>query len=100
MNTRMNYYLAREGQTYGPYPEESIPTMLQAGQLVPEDLLCAEGSSDWLPVNQIPAFAAAAPPPIRQTAPAADRSPAALAGRDDARRGDGTGLDASKANVR
>ena len=64
----MNYYLARDGQTYGPYPEESIPTMLQAGQIVPEDLLYAEGGSEWVPLNQIPAFAAAVPAPVPQPA--------------------------------
>jgi hypothetical protein len=72
----MNYYLARDGQTYGPYPEESILTMLEAGQVVPEDLLCAEGGSEWVPLNQIPAFAPATPPPIPQVATGA--APAGL----------------------
>ena len=87
----MNYYLAREGQTYGPYPEESIPTMLHADQLVPEDLLCAEGSSEWVPVNQIPAFAPAAAPPVRLAAAPADLPPAERAAQRHAEMMKGVG---------
>jgi hypothetical protein len=72
----MNYYLARDGQTYGPYPEESILTMLQEGQVVPEDLLCPEGESEWVSLHEIPAFAPSTPPPMPQ--PAASSPPGGL----------------------
>lgn len=57
----MNYYLARDGKTYGPYPQEYIPAMVQQGQLVPDDLLCPEGGNDWTPLSQLPQLMSAAP---------------------------------------
>jgi hypothetical protein len=54
----MNYYLSRDGQSYGPYPEESFPEMLQAGQFMPEDLVCPEGGSEWVALSQVVALAA------------------------------------------
>ena len=58
----MNYYLARDGQTYGPYSEESIPGLLQQGQLVPHDLVCPEGGTTWVELSQVPGLAAIAAP--------------------------------------
>lgn len=58
----MNYYMARDGTTYGPYPQESFPTMLAAGQLVPEDLVCPEGGSEWVPLSSVPGLSGAASP--------------------------------------
>jgi hypothetical protein len=58
----MNYYLARDGTTYGPYPQESFPTMLAAGQVVAEDLVCPEGGSDWVPLSSVPGLSGAASP--------------------------------------
>src|SRR5262249_13613963 len=55
----MNYYMARDGTTYGPYPQESFPSMLAAGQVVPEDLVCPEGGSDWVPLSSVPALSGA-----------------------------------------
>jgi len=58
----MNYYMARDGTTYGPYPKESFPTMLAAGQLVPEDLVCPEGGAEWVPLSSVPGLSGAASP--------------------------------------
>ena len=58
----MNYYMARDGTTYGPYPQESFPTMLAAGQLVPEDLVCPEGGTEWVPLSSVPGLSGAAAP--------------------------------------
>ncbi len=58
----MNYYMARDGTTYGPYPQESFPTMLAAGQVVPEDLVCPEGGADWVPLSSIPGLSGTASP--------------------------------------
>ena len=69
----MNYYMARDGTTYGPYPQESFPAMLAAGQVVPEDLVCPEGGSDWVPLSSIPGLSGAASP--AQTAAAAPALP-------------------------
>ena len=59
----MNYYLARDGQTYGPYPQETFPAMLQQGQVVPQDLVCPEGASDWVELSTVPALSGAMPAP-------------------------------------
>ena len=67
----MNYYLARDGQTYGPYPEEDFPGMIQAGQVIPEDLVCPEGSADWIGLSLVPALAAHLPKPVAAPAVAA-----------------------------
>ena len=58
----MNYYMARDGTTYGPYPQESFPTMLAAGQVVPEDLVCPEGGTEWVPLSSVPGLSGAASP--------------------------------------
>ena len=58
----MNYYMARDGTTYGPYPQESFPTMLAAGQVVPEDLVCPEGGAEWVPLSSVPGLSGAPSP--------------------------------------
>ncbi|MEY2410798.1 MAG: domain 2 [Verrucomicrobiota bacterium] len=55
----MNYYLARDGQTYGPYPQETFPGMLEQGQVIPQDLVCPEGGSEWVELSKVPALAGA-----------------------------------------
>src|ERR1051326_6903849 len=71
----MNYYLARDGQTYGPYPEASFSNMLQAGEVCREYFVCPEGGSSWTAVTQVPALqaffptAAAAPAAAPMEAP-------------------------------
>lgn len=57
----MRYYLARDGQTFGPYPAESIPGMVQAGNMVPDDLVCPEGGTEWVALKTVPGLIEAAP---------------------------------------
>ncbi|HEU0009671.1 MAG TPA: DUF4339 domain-containing protein [Verrucomicrobiae bacterium] len=71
----MNYYMARDGTTYGPYPQESFPTMLAAGQVVPEDLVCPEGGADWVPLSSIPGLSGAASPALAMPAAATPSLP-------------------------
>jgi hypothetical protein len=68
----MNYYLTRGGETYGPYPEENFPAMVQAGQVVAGDLVCPEGGSDWVPFNQVPSLGHLKPAAPAKPAPAAN----------------------------
>ncbi|HYE17206.1 MAG TPA: RDD family protein [Tepidisphaeraceae bacterium] len=56
----VDWYTAREGQTYGPFPPEAILQMIASRQLWPTDILWHEGRSAWLHSHQIPEFAAAA----------------------------------------
>lgn len=77
----MNYFLARDGQTYGPYPEENFPSMLAAGQVLGNDLICPEGSSQWMPLERTPAFSSLfAAAPAMAAEPAAPASAPASSG--------------------
>ena len=58
----MNYYMARDGTTYGPYPQESFPSMLAVGQMVPDDLVCPEDGSEWVPLHSVPGLGGTASP--------------------------------------
>src|SRR4051794_18567216 len=60
----MNYYLARDGQTYGPYPEENFAGMLAGGQVLASDYVCAEGGSEWIAFEKHPAFSSVARSPV------------------------------------
>lgn len=70
------YYLARDGQTYGPYPAASLQEMIEAGNIAPDDQLCEAGNSEWVPAAQVFVMAAApAAPPTQPVAPAAAPAP-------------------------
>ncbi|MEN6305046.1 MAG: DUF4339 domain-containing protein [Armatimonadia bacterium] len=69
-----NWYLLRNGQTHGPYPEETIREWIKSGQIGPEERLNREGDPNWLSVDMIPEFAgpaptAATPPGVPPTVP-------------------------------
>jgi len=69
-----NWYLLRNGQTLGPYPEETIREWIKSGQIGAEERLNREGDPNWLSVDMIPEFAgpapaAATPPTVPPTMP-------------------------------
>jgi len=43
-----NYYLHRDGQNRGPFPEEQFKQMLASGEIGANEWVCEEGSSEWL----------------------------------------------------
>lgn len=63
------YYLARDGQTYGPYSTTALAEMIQAGNVAGTDQVCETGSEEWQPVEQVFGMAPepAAPPPTQAT---------------------------------
>jgi TM2 domain-containing membrane protein YozV len=68
-----NWYLLRNGQAYGPYPEEQVRGWVRAGQVAADELLNREGEPNWQPLGAIPEFAgdlAVAPAPAPFTSPA------------------------------
>lgn len=73
------FYLARDGQTYGPYPAASLQEMIESGNIAPTDQVCEQGTEDWRPVTQVfvMAEADAAPPTQPVAAPAAATAPVA-----------------------
>lgn len=63
-----NWFLARNGETHGPYSEDTIRSYIASGNVTATDQLCQEGSSSWLTASSIPQFASNfgggnAPPP-------------------------------------
>jgi hypothetical protein len=72
----LNYYVARNGQTYGPYSEETIRKYLTEGSMLATDLGRTDSMPNWAPLGQIleppaaAAAAAAATPPPAYTPPA------------------------------
>lgn len=58
----MNIHISREGREFGPYPIESLAEMIRKGNVLPGDLLLAEGQSRWVPVSAF--LEAQTPPPV------------------------------------
>ncbi|MBI5522265.1 MAG: TIGR00266 family protein [Desulfarculus sp.] len=74
------WYLAVNGQSQGPYAIEDLQSYLQQGQIAPDILVYGPGSSQWTPLNTVPALAglmggagAMPPPPPLQSGPSADQ---------------------------
>lgn len=53
-----NWYLLRNGETHGPYPEEQVREWVRAGQIAADEKLNREGDPNWLSLDMIPEFAA------------------------------------------
>jgi hypothetical protein len=70
----MNYYISRNGQSYGPYSEETIQKYLNEGSMQASDLARTDATSDWTPLGQLMGRAApqhaAKPSPIPESPPA------------------------------
>ena len=66
----MNYQISRNGQLYGPYTLEDLQRYVASGNVLPMDLAKTETMTEWLPVSQILANAAAATPAQTATIPA------------------------------
>lgn len=60
----MNYYIARDGQTLGVWPEDVVRQKLSQGELKPDDLCWTEGMADWSSLGSH--WQVAGPPPIPQ----------------------------------
>lgn len=57
----MNYFVARNGQQYGPYSEETVREYLAAGSLVASDTAREENAQAWQTLGQLLHLAPAAP---------------------------------------
>lgn len=62
-----NFYLHRDGENHGPYPESQLLEMLTSGQIHSEELICEEGAGDWIPASTL--TPRAAPPNLLTAAP-------------------------------
>jgi hypothetical protein len=50
----MQIYISRDGQQNGPYGIEDVNAYLENGTLLPTDLACQDGMTEWVPLSQIP----------------------------------------------
>jgi len=56
------YYLHRDAETTGPFAEGRLRQMLTAGEIGPDELVCAHGTEDWIPASYV---VTAAPVPVK-----------------------------------
>ncbi|MBI5489826.1 MAG: zinc-ribbon domain-containing protein [Deltaproteobacteria bacterium] len=64
------WFVAVGEEQQGPYTTQQIRDYIQTDQLDPESFMWKEGMEDWLPVQQVPEFADAAPGGAAPAAPA------------------------------
>ncbi len=58
-----DYWLARDGQQYGPFSIEEIRQQAAQGQTQPSDLVWTEGMAEWEPLAKVAGTRPVAPPP-------------------------------------
>jgi hypothetical protein len=63
------WYLARQGNRYGPYSWEQMVEFAAAGQVTPEDLVWSEGMSNWTRAVDIEGLCAPPAPSEQEAAP-------------------------------
>ena len=64
------WYYYKDGQQEGPYSKDQLQGEAQAGNLKPDDLVWAEGMTDWIPAQKVAGLIPAqAPPPSQAAAP-------------------------------
>ena len=49
----MQIYISRDGETNGPYSIEDVNAYMENGTLLPTDLACQDGMTEWVPLSQI-----------------------------------------------
>lgn len=59
----MNYHVARNGQQLGIYPKDDAAARYQRGEILPTDLVWAEGMPGWVPASTVFAPNPVPPPP-------------------------------------
>jgi len=57
------YWLAREGQQFGPYSADDLRRMLTDGRATATDAVWKEGMAGWEPLSQVILVSSAPPPP-------------------------------------
>src|SRR5215470_4514108 len=62
------WYVARGGETYGPFSSDQMAEGARSGELTRDDLVWFEGMAYWLPAGRVPELW---PAPERAPAPAA-----------------------------
>jgi hypothetical protein len=50
----MEWYVARDGETFGPFTAERMSAGVRDGELRREDLVWCVGMADWQPAGDVP----------------------------------------------
>jgi hypothetical protein len=90
----MRWYLSRQGKLKGLFEKAKIIEAISAGRIALDDTLCQEGTEEWIPVRDLGAFAAAAPPAEAEpdATPSNDPSPPVPSQHQESSRTAGPGL--------
>jgi len=87
-SSQHQWYLARDGEQYGPLTDAELAKFVELGHLQPTDLLWREGFPDWRPALVVfPPLAAGAGGRKEATAPQAGAKPAVATSMDTMRPG-------------
>jgi len=73
----MLYYVARNGQTYGPYTLDDLRKYVASGNVLPTDLAKSDDMAEWAPVAQVLGGTPGAAPVYAQQVPPAYAAPRA-----------------------
>jgi hypothetical protein len=85
--SQVQWYLARDGQQYGPLSEPELAKFIELGHLQPTDLLWRDGFPDWRPAMVVFPPQRPAPRPASAPVPPAHQQPARQAGPRSASEG-------------
>src|SRR5215470_17934025 len=74
------WYVARQGETFGPFTSERMSTGIRDGELTRDDLVWCAGMPDWQLAGEVPGFwRPPAPRPPQPIAVAEDLNPESVA---------------------
>src|SRR5215468_8401409 len=71
----MDWYVARDGETFGPFTFDVMLKGVRDGELTPQDLVWSPGALDWQPASNVAGLFSPPPlptPPPPRTATQAD----------------------------
>ncbi|MAT80682.1 MAG: hypothetical protein CMJ29_03425 [Phycisphaerae bacterium] len=69
-STMSEFWVARNGERYGPYTQEQLVEYYQSGQVLPSDQVCRPGSQEWVIASSMSELsgvqdaASSSPPPL------------------------------------
>jgi uncharacterized RDD family membrane protein YckC/Tfp pilus assembly major pilin PilA len=63
------YWIARQGNKHGPFPEDQVRRNYASGRVLPTDLVWTEGMADWKTASQVFGAAPPRPAPLVQPVP-------------------------------
>ncbi len=78
-----DYWIARQGNKHGPFPEEQVRNNYASGRVLPTDLVWTDGMADWKAASEVLGAVPTPPAPAAKAAPATPYQPPAAVVRDE-----------------